>query len=294
MKKIILLVTVWCIFLTGCTSNDKLTIGTQTYTETKILAYMYKWLIEDRAKVDVDIDIKTDLSSTPFIINAMKQKEIQLATMYTGEIFNDWFPIQKTKDSQKVYEQARNGFSKYHQLTWFKPLGFENTYAFTVTKAIADKYKLKKISDLKKVSHTMRLGVDTSWLERSDDGYKAFSKAYNMKFKGVLPMEISLVYKAVASDQLDIVLAYSSDARIKEFNLVTLEDDKNFFPPYDASTVVLNETLHQYPSIVPAIKQLEGKLNLNTIRSLNAQVDINKEDPEQVARNFLKKQGLIK
>ncbi|MCH5583766.1 osmoprotectant ABC transporter substrate-binding protein [Shimazuella sp. AN120528] len=280
------------ILLAGCSSKDTITVGTQTFTETKILGYMYKYLIEQNSNVNVDV--KTDLSSSPFIVNALRENEIQLGTLYTGEIFNNWFPIQQTKDKQKVLAQAQRGFSKYYHFKWYNPLGFENTYAFTVTKEVADKYHLKKISDLKKVSKNMRLGVDTSWMERDNDGYKPFVKTYGLSFKNVFPMEINLVYKAVASKQMDIVLAYSSDARIKQYHLVTLEDDRHFFPPYDASTVVLEDTLKKYPNIDKALQKLSGKININTIRTLNAKVDIDMQEPEQVAKEFLQQQGLLK
>jgi osmoprotectant transport system substrate-binding protein len=280
------------ILLTGCSTKDTITVGTQTFTETKILGYMYKYLIEQDSNVNVDV--KTDLSSSPFIVNALKENEIQLGTLYTGEIFNDWFPIQQTKDKQSVLRQAQQGFSKYYHYKWYTPLGFENTYAFTVTKEVADKYNLKKISDLKKVSKEMRLGVDTSWMERDNDGYKPFVKTYGLSFKNVFPMEINLVYKAVANKQMDIVLAYSSDARIKQYNLVTLEDDRHFFPPYDASTVTLEETLKKYPTMDKALQKLSGKIDIDTIRTLNAKVDIDMQEPEQVAKEFLQQQGLLK
>ncbi|MXQ53485.1 glycine betaine ABC transporter substrate-binding protein [Shimazuella alba] len=280
------------ILLSGCTTKDTITVGTQTFTETKILGYMYKYLIEQGSNVNVDV--KTDLSSSPFIVNALKENEIQLGTLYTGEIFNDWFPIQQTKDKQSVLRQAQQGFSKYYHYKWYTPLGFENTYAFTVTKEVADKYNLKKISDLRKVAKEMRLGVDTSWMERDNDGYKPFVKTYGLSFKNVFPMEINLVYKAVANKQMDIVLAYSSDARIKQYNLVTLEDDRHFFPPYDASTVALEETLKKYPAMDKALKKLSGKIDIDTMRTLNAKVDIDMQEPEQVAKEFLQQQGLLK
>ncbi|KKI90740.1 glycine/betaine ABC transporter substrate-binding protein [Bacillus sp. SA1-12] len=278
--------------LAGCAGGKTVTVGTQTFTETKILGYMYEYLIED--KTDIDVDVKTDLASSPFVLNAMKENQLQIGTLYSGEIFNKHFPIEETKDPEKVLEQAQNGFDKYMGMAWFDPLGFENTYAFTVRKEVAEAYNLKKISDLKNVASKMTLGVDTAWLEREHDGYDAFSKHYGLKFKNVYPMEINLVYKAVEKKQMDIVLAYSSDARIKEYDLVTLEDDKRFFPPYDASTVVLNDTIKKYPKIKSALKPLEGTINLDTMRALNAKVDIEKQAPKDVAKQFLEEQGLLK
>ncbi|MGM7721489.1 glycine betaine ABC transporter substrate-binding protein [Metabacillus sp. Hm71] len=292
-KRTVLAASVLLVFsLAGCAGGKTVTVGTQTFTETKILGYMYEYLIEN--KTDIDVDVKTDLASSPFVLNAMRENQLQIGTLYSGEIFNNHFPIEETKDPKRVLEQAQKGFDKYMGMTWFDPLGFENTYAFTVRKEVAETYNLKKISDLKNVANKMTLGVDTAWLEREHDGYDAFSDHYGLRFKKVYPMEINLVYKAVEKKQMDIVLAYSSDARIKEYDLVTLEDDKRFFPPYDASTVVLNDTIKKYPKIKSALKPLEGTINLDTMRTLNAKVDIEKQAPKDVAKQFLEEQGLLK
>ncbi|GAB6991400.1 osmoprotectant ABC transporter substrate-binding lipoprotein OpuCC [Paenibacillus pini] len=277
---------------TACGKNNQLTIGTQTYTETKILAEMYKALIEDQT--DIQVNIIPDLASSSLVINAMKRNDLQMATLYTGEIFNNHFPIDETKDREKVLKQAQEGFDRYFQFTWLKPLGFENTYAFTVRKDLAESKGYKKISDVQKDMGSMKLGVDTTWLERSTDGYPAFSKAYGIKFGQVFPMEVSLVYSAVADKQVDIVLAYSTDSRLKAYKLQTLEDDKQFFPPYDASPVLRKDLLEKHPEVQKLISPLIGALDADTMISLNYQVDIEKRSEREVALEYLKKKGLIK
>lgn len=106
-------------------------------------------------------------------------------------------------------------------------------------------------------------------------------------------MEIGLVYEAVANDEVDIVLAYSTDARLKEFNLATLEDDKQFFPPYDTSAVAKKEMLEQFPGVEEAISQLIGKIDEETMTDLNHQVDIQRKSEADVARAFLQEIGLL-
>lgn len=284
------------IILAGMTSacgiQSQVTIGTQTYTESKILAEMYRALIEDRTGLSVDII--PDLASSSLVINAMKRDDVQMATLYTGEIFNNYFPISGTKDRQVVLKEAQEGFQKKFQFTWMNPLGFENTYAFTVRKELAEANGYTKISDVKKDMANMKLGVDTTWLERSTDGYPAFSKAYGIKFGQTFPMEISLVYSAVANKQVDIVLAYSTDSRLKAYNLQTLQDDKQFFPPYDASPVLRSDLLKKHPEIEDAIAPLIGHLDADTMISLNYQVDIEKKSEREVALAYLKQQGLLK
>lgn len=276
----------------ACGIQSEITIGTQTYTETKILAEMYKALIEENT--DLNVDIIPDLASSSLVINAMKRDDVQMATLYTGEIFNNHFAISGTKDRQEVLQEAQEGFQEHFGFTWMNPLGFENTYAFTVRKELAEANGYTQISDVKKDMDSMKLGVDTTWLERSTDGYPAFSKAYDIKFGQVFPMEISLVYSAVANEQVDIVLAYSTDSRLKAYNLQTLQDDEQFFPPYDASPVLRSDLVNKYPEIQDAIAPLIGNLDADTMISLNYQVDIEKKSEREVAITYLKEQGLLK
>lgn len=275
----------------ACGIQSQVTIGTQTYTETKILAEMYKALIEDQT--DLKVDIIPDLASSSLVINAMKNNDIQMSTLYTGEIFNNHFQISGTKDRGEVLKEAQEGFQEHFGFTWMNPLGFENTYAFTVRKDLAEANGYTKISDVKKDMANMKLGVDTTWLERSTDGYPAFSKAYDIQFGEVFPMEISLVYSAVANEQVDIVLAYSTDSRLKAYQLQTLQDDKQFFPPYDASPVLRSDLLKEHPEIQDTIAPLIGHLDADTMISLNYQVDIEKKSEREVAIAYLKEQGLL-
>ncbi|AQT84530.1 choline-binding protein [Paenibacillus larvae subsp. larvae] len=297
MKKIIkrtsllVIVSALVMTITGCGKSDRIIIGTQTSSEPKILASMYKLLIEDRT--DLKVDVLPDLASSPVVISAMKKGEIQMATLYTGEIFNNYFPVKETKDRGEVLKQAQEGFKEHFNFKWFDPLGFENTYAFTVRSELAKENNLKTISDVKNMASKMTLGVDTTWLERENDGYPAFTKYYDIQFGQTLPMEIALVYNAVASKKVDIVLAYSTDARLKEYNLQTLVDDKQFFPPYDASPVIKQEVLDAHPEIAEVIDELIGKIDAETMINLNYEVDVNKRNEKKVAEEYLKKIGLL-
>ncbi|GIP38712.1 choline-binding protein [Paenibacillus sp. J31TS4] len=280
------------LMTSGCGRGDTILIGAQTFSEPKILAQMYKLLIEDRT--DLKVDVLPDLATSPVVLQAMKNNDVQMGTLYSGEIFNNHFPIEDTKDRKRVLEQAQQGFDKYFNLKWYDPLGFENTYAFTVRKEVADKNQYKKISDLTANAQQMRLGVDTSWLERTADGYPAFKQHYNMTFGKTLPMEVALVYKAVANNEVDIVLAYSTDSRLKEYDLQTLEDDKKFFPPFDASPVVRKDLLEKHPEINDVLQLLIGKIDAKTMVDLNYEVDVKKRNERKVAEDYLKNVGLLK
>ncbi len=299
MKKLglLLLSTTVAAAIAGCgaqggADGDTIKIGTQTYTEPKIVAEMYKALIEDRTELTAEI--VPDLAASPVVINAMKEDEIQMASiLYTGEIFNGYFDIEDTKDRAKVMEQAQNGFDEHYGFTWFDGFGFENTYGFTVRRDVAERHGLETVSDLAAVAGEMRLGVDTTWLERDSDGYRAFQEFYGYEFGQTFPMEISLVYEAVANDEVDVVLAYTTDPRLKEFDLKVLADDKQFFPPYDGSPVVRNDTLESHPELREVVELLVGQIDTETMTGLNYEVDVNKRDAAEVAEEFLRQKGLL-
>src|SRR5690606_31752036 len=122
------------VVLSGCSNggSQKITIGTQTYSEPKIIAEMYKALIEENT--DITVDIVADLAASPIVIQSMDKNDIQMATLYSGEIFNNYFEIEDTKDRQEVLRQAQQGFDENYNFKWFDGFGFENTYAFTVRK----------------------------------------------------------------------------------------------------------------------------------------------------------------
>lgn len=289
----ILVLVIALLVLAGCSSSKSNTIkiGTQTYSEPKIIAEMYKALIEE--STDLNVDIVTDLAASPIVIQSMEKNDIQMATLYTGEIFNGYFETEDTKDRQEVLKQAQQGFDASHGFKWFDPYGFENTYAFTVRQELADQYGLETVSDLKEHADTMRIGVDTTWLERDDIGYRAFQEHYGFKFSASYPMEISLVYQAVADQEVDVVLAYTTDPGIKEYNLKTLEDNLQFFPPYDASPVLRKDVLEKHPELEDIIHKLVGKIDAEKMTALNYEVDVNKRSPQEVALEFLKAEGLL-
>jgi osmoprotectant transport system substrate-binding protein len=278
--------------LSGCSSKDTIKIGAATYTETKIMAAIYKELIEDRTNLKVDVI--PDLLSNSMILKSMGRDDLDIALMYSGVIFNNFFPVKQTTDREAVLKQAQKGFDRHYNLKWFDPLGWENTYALTVRDDVAKEKGLNNVSDLQKYQSDMEFGVDSSWMERKQDGYPAFIKHYDFNFQKAYSMDVNLVYEAAASKNVDVVLAYSTDPRLIEYKLKTLKDDKRFFPPYDASMVARNEILEAHPELNEIIDELTGKIDEKTITRLNYEVDINNRSERDVAREFLQQEGLLK
>jgi osmoprotectant transport system substrate-binding protein len=298
MKKFLIgTMTVATLLLTAACGNGgskEIEIGTQTYTDPKLIAHMVEALVEERT--DFEVNITKDISASPQLISAMNQGELDIATLYSGEVYNNHFDkdeLEYTTDPKVTLEQAQKLFAEKFDLKWHDSLGFQNKYTITIDGEFAKENNIETISDLKPYADQLRFGSDGSWLERPNDGYRAFQKHYGFKFKDARGMQIELMYEGVENGALDIITAYSVDPQIIELGLKVLEDDKNFFPPYTASLVANNETLSENPEVAEAIDLLTGKIDEDTMTQLIYEVDINKRDEQEVAVEFLKENGLL-
>lgn len=226
----------------GGSSKNTIKIGTLNTSESMTVAYIIKQLIEH--KTDYKAEIIGNMGSSIVQHQALEQGEVDItATRYTGTDLPGALNMDPVTDPDKALKIVQREFDKRFDQTWFDPYGFENSYAFTVTGDLAEEKNLEKVSDIEEYASDLRLGVDNAWLNRAGDGYQGFIEIYGFEFGKAYPMQIGLVYKAVESGEMDVVLAYTTDGRIEEFDLVNLEDDKQFFPPYDASPVASNDIL---------------------------------------------------
>src|SRR5699024_3741480 len=170
-------------------------------------------------------------------------------------------------------------YDKQFDQTWFGSYGFANSYAFTVAGDLAEEEDLTKVSDLEKIATEVDLGVDSSWIKRKGDGYPGFIEEYGFEFKRAFPMSIGLVYKAVASDKMDAVLAYTTDGRIKAYDFKVLENDRKFFPRYDASRAVSKELMERHPELTVLFNTLEDTTSTEMMQELNYAVDVKVREP---------------
>ncbi|HCM89353.1 MULTISPECIES: osmoprotectant ABC transporter substrate-binding protein [Vagococcus] len=268
-------------------SEETIAIGSMATSENQILANLTKQMIEHYT--DEKVVMINNLGTSTVAHNAMVNEDINIsAGRYTGTDLSGTLNLEPEKDPKKAFEIVSKEFKSRYQQEWLPSYGFANTYAFMVSKKTAEKYKLEKISDLKNVAGELTAGVDTSWINRDGDGYKAFSDTYDVSFKKVYPMQIGLVYDAVAAEKMDVVLGYSTDGRISSYDLVILEDDLKFFPPYDASIVMSETLIKNKPELKPILEKLSGKIDTETMQQLNYEADNNLLEPENVARQFLR------
>ncbi len=278
--------------LTGCQSKKEtavIEVGGKNFSEQYIMAEMLSMLIE--GNTDLKTNITTNLAGTT-IFDAIKAKQIDVYLEYTGTGLVN-LQMEMLKNTEEVYNAVKKAFDEQLNIKWMKPYGFNNTYAMIVTKETAEKYNLKTISDLAEVADRLVLGCTYVFTERSD-GYPGLSEYYGFKFADVKCMDPSLMYQAVVQGSVDVISGFATEGRIPSFGLIILEDDKQFFPPYDATAIIRGEVLEAHPELEEVLNKLAGRIDDTKMAQLNAQVDLDKREPADVARDFLKEEGLIK
>jgi len=277
--------------ITACDSGEKkVVIGSKEFTESVILREMMAALIEANS------DIKAEqrfLGGTLICFNALKNGEIDLYAEYTGSALVAIMEQKPMPDPQQVYDTVKTKFKEDYQLEWLSPFGFNNTYVLAMRRDHADTLGIKTISGLEAHKDTLKAGFTHEFIERPD-GYPGLTQHYGFtmtqKPKG---MDAGLMYKAVAGAEIDLISAFSTDGRISIFDLVMLQDDKQFFPPYYAAPIVQEDTLEKYPELREILGKLAGKIDDQTMAQLNYEVDEKQRSAAEVAKNFLTKHGLV-
>lgn len=193
---------------------------------------------------------------------------------------------------EEVYNIAKNDLKELYNINALNQMAFNNTYALAVTKELADKYSLESISDLTMVANHLTLGASLEFLNR-EDGIIGLEKMYNFEFNKEVGLNGANKYLAITNNETDVVDAFSTDGLLRKYELVVLEDDKQFFPPYYAVPLVREETFQLYPEVIPLLEKLGSLLDDDTMINLNYQVDEEKKDPAIVAREFLVEKGLL-
>ncbi|UXR48072.1 osmoprotectant ABC transporter substrate-binding protein [Staphylococcus simulans] len=299
IKKYLILMVTCLVVLSGCSlpglgggraDDDSVEITSLATSESQIMSHMVRLMIEHETKDKIKPALINNMGSSTIQHNALMNGDANVSgTRYTGTDLVGALGEDPIKDPKKAMKVTQEGFDKKFNQKFFDSYGFDNTYAFMVTKETAEKYDLETVSDLKKHEKELRLGVDSSWLNRKGDGYPGFKKEYGISFNTVRPMQIGLVYDALKSKKLDVALGYSTDGRIAAYDLKVLKDDRKFFPPYDASPVAKKDLLKKHPEINTALKKLEGKISTEEMQHLNYEADGQGKEPAVVAEEFLQK-----
>lgn len=277
---------------------EPIVMATKSFTEQHILSALTTQYLR---KKGFQIEAKTNIATT-IGRNAMINKQVDMTWEYTGTSLIIFNHISKPMSSKEAYETVKKLDAKLG-LVWLNPAPMNNTYAFAMQRKRAEAEHIDtmsqlvaKIEDVRKndPDNNWMLGLDLEFAGRSD-GMKPLQKAYSMPLDRpqIRQMDPGLVYNAIRDGFVDAGLIYTTDGRVKGFDLKVLKDDKNFFPSYAVTPVVTKETLDSHPGLADALNSLSPFITDEAITEMNKLVDIDHQSPQKVATDFLQSKGLL-
>jgi osmoprotectant transport system permease protein len=270
----------------------EIVVASKPTAEQYILGEIIARLIEERTSITVKRTFGIG-GGTSNLHPAILSGEIDIYPEYTGTAWLFVLKKQKISNPDTLFNALNDIYNKEYQLSWITRFGFNNTFTLALPDRIASREGIKTISDLSSVSNKYSFGAEFDFFER-DDGFSGLASLYSLNFRKIVELDINLKFNALENGTVDIINAFSTDSRIKQMNLRTLRDDKDYFPAYQAGIVVRNETLKEYPDLVPLLTELNNTIDDSTMTMLNYNVEISKKSIEEVASVFLRSKGLIK
>lgn len=271
-------------------SGRIITVASKDYTEQTILCHMVSDLIE--ARTDITVNRKPALGGTQVCFGAMKKGDVDMYIEYSGTAYSDTLQHPPIRDMQLVYDTAKAELKERYDIDVLSQMQFNNTYVMAVTQETAAQYQLKTISDFAKVAGKLKSGTVFEFTNRTD-GLSGLQQAYGFQIGESLTLDGAPRYTALIGGEVDIIDAFATDGLLKKFDLVVLEDDKSFFPPYFAMPLVRADTLADCPEITALMDELGQYLTDEVMMELNYKVDELQLSPEQVAKEFLQSVGLV-
>lgn len=264
--------------------NRSLRIGSKNFTEQVILGEIAAVALEEAG---LRVDRRLDLGGTFVCHRALVAGELDLYPEYTGTAFTAILARKPVSDPARVRTEVTREYARRFGLAWSPPLGFENTFALVMRGAQARELSITKISDLARYGDRLRPGFGYEFLERAD-GFPGLAAAYGLRFAArPREMDLGLLYRALAQEQVDVVAGNSTDGLIAAMQLAVLEDDRRYFPPYEAAFAV-RAAVWNDGRVRRVLESLSGTISADAMRRMNAAVDRDKRRPVEVARQFLR------
>ena len=263
-------------------------VGSKNFTEQVILGEILGARLE---ALGFTVDRRLNLGGTALCHAAVREGQIDVYVEYSGTALTDILKRPVSPDPAAVLRTVRDGYAPWG-LRVGSPLGFNNTFALVMRRADAESRAIRRISDLASHAATLRVGLFGEFLERAD-GMPGLLRAYGLRF--ALPpreMDLGLLYQALADGKVDLVVGSATDGLIAAMDLVVLEDDRHYFPPYDAVPVMNEESLRRHAGLAEAMESLGGRIDEKAMRRMNYSVDGEHRRPADVAREFLAAAGL--
>ena len=264
--------------------GHRVVVGSKDFTESRILAELVAQVIE--SKTDLRVERQSELSGD-LCHRELVSGQIDMYVEYTGTAFTAVLKHRPITDSREVYDQVKRDYESLFDVEWLEPLGFDNTFAILVRGSEAKRLGLRTVSEAARYAFEWRAGFGQDFMSR-EDGYPGFARTYVLKFREPpREMDLSLSYQALAGGQVDLIAGNSTDGLIDKLGLFQLDDDRHYFPPYEAAPVVRRQTLERYPQLTAAINSLGGRITNEQMRKLNYAIDGEKRDVKEVVREFL-------
>lgn len=265
-------------------------VGSKNFTEQFIVAEIYAQALQ---RAGFKVERKINLGGTLIAQQALASGEIDLYPEYTGTGLVSVLKSKVSSDPQAVYDEVKAGYEQKFGLTWLQPSGVNNGYAIIVRTETATRDKLASLSDLARVSKTLVVGAGPEFLDR-DDQMPGLTRVYGIEFKAFKQFaKLGLRYDALAAKQVDVVNGFATDWQIAQQKLTALADDKHLFPPYFMAPVVRQDTLRANPRIAEVLNRVDAALTTDEMREMNAEVERDHKEPDEVAAEFLKRKGLV-
>lgn len=297
MKKIwtLLTVLILAMVLTACGGGDskKITVGSKGFTEQFILGKIATIMLEENG---FDVEEKSNLGSTA-LRQALENQQVDLTWDYTGTGLVTYLGEEPITDSEAAFDKLNDIDQADNDIIWTNLTEAENKYSIIMREDHADELGIETISDLADYVNDnpdFAMATNAEFLNR-DDGIPGVEEMYGFTFSSdsIHEMDPGLTYATLRDGEVDGSVGFTTDSRIIAFDLKILEDDKDFFPAYNAALAMTTDIHEEYPEIEEIFEPLEEVLDSETLSELNYQVDIDKKNEEEVARNFLIDQGLI-
>lgn len=271
----------------SCSRTDNLTVGAKNFTEQDILGEI---LTQHLARqLGNSPKQRLHLGGSFLAHQALIDGSIDLYPEYSGTALTACLKLPLSKDPKQVFAQVKQAYSTRHKIEWGWPLGFSNTFAMVMRKEDADKLSIRTLSDAVRRKSDWRIGVGYEF-EQRPDGWRSFVQSYPLKTGGnLVTMDLGLIYRALGANQADLVAGNSTDPALADPRFLALEDDLNFFPPYETCLAVREETLDRLPKLRPALDRLAGSISVDQMRKWNAQAVNEHKSPGAIAADFVVK-----
>jgi osmoprotectant transport system substrate-binding protein len=286
------LVVAWVVALGSCGAarQDEIVVGSKNFSEQALLGEIVAQHLE--ARTHREVTRRFYLAGSYICQQALLAGRIDLYVEYTGTALTAILHDSLEADPRAVYERVRSEYQRRFGLEVLASLGFNNTFAIVVRGEDARRLHLKTISDAAPFAREWRAGFGYEFMERPD-GFAGLARTYGLAFKETPRiLDLGLLYRALLEKQVDFVAGNSTDGLLAARDLKMLEDDKHYFPPYEAVPVVREDALGRFPEMRGALLELAGKINDEEMRRMNFEVDGEHRDIADVAREFLRAKGL--